>query len=109
MYEQQGKFKKINLKGKSIEKWCKEQCINQGQTKKYEDETWEELFFNMHDDEYFIVNNEVYQILRIEYLEDYCYVQVNKQDNDIYSFHVIYHDNGVNDLIECLKEGLNNI
>lgn len=108
MKELQGTFKKIDLQGKTIEEWCKEQCINQGQIDRCEDETWEDLFFCIHDDEYFIINDELYQILKIEYIENYSYVKVDKQDDNTYSFHTIYHD-GTTCLIECLAEGLNNM
>jgi hypothetical protein len=67
------------------------------------------VFFCIHDDnEYFIINDELYQILKIEYIKNYFYVKVNKQDDNTYSFHTIYHDD-TTCLIECLAKGLNNI
>lgn len=108
MSEQQtkrGKFKKIDLQGKTIEKWCEEQCINQGKTKKWADETWTEFFFDMYWDEYFIVNDELYQILEVEDIDRCYYVQVDKQDDDTYSFYATYYDGGTC-LTECLEEYL---
>ena len=108
MSEQQtqtGKFKKIDLQGKTIEEWCEEQCIKLGKTEKWEDETWKEFFFDMFWDDYFIVKDEVYQILEVEDIDNYYYVQVDKQDDDTYSFYATYYDGGTC-LTECLEEGI---
>lgn len=105
---QRGKFKKIDLQGKTIEKWCEEQCINQGKTNKWEDGTWKEFFFDMYYDEYFIVNDVIYQILEIEDIDNNYYVKVDKQDDDTYSFYATYYDGGTC-LTECLEEGIEKI
>lgn len=105
---QRGKFKKIDLQGKTIEEWCEEQCIKLGKTKKWADETWKEFFFNMYWDEYFIAKGELYQILKVENIDSCYYVQVDKQDDDTYSFYATYYDGGTC-LIECLEEGIENL
>lgn len=105
---QRGKFKKIDLQGKTIEKWCEEQCIDQGKTKKWEDETWKEFFFDMYWDKYFIINGEIYQILKVEDVDNCYYVQIDKQDDDTYQFYATYYDGGTC-LTECLEDGLSNI
>lgn len=111
MSEQQtkkGKFKKVDLQGKTIEEWCKEQCINIGKTNKWEDETWKEFFFDMYWDGFFIVNNELYEIIEVEDLDNSYYVQVDKQDDVTYSFYATYY-NGETCLQECLEKGLEEI
>lgn len=105
---QRGKFKKIDLQGKTIEKWCEEQCINQGKTNKWANATWKEFFFYMYWDEYFIVNDELYQILEVKDIDSCYYVQVDKQDDDTYSFYATYYDGGTC-LTECLEEGIENL
>jgi hypothetical protein len=106
---QRGEFKKVDLQGKTIEKWCEEQCIIRGETGKWEYETWRKFFFDIYGDEYFVVNDEVYQILEVEDLYYHCYyVHVGKQDDDTYSFFATYY-NGVTDLKECLEDGLDTI
>lgn len=111
MSEQQtkrGKFKQIDLQGKTIEEWCEKQCKKEGKTKKWADETWKEFFFDMYWDEYFIVNDELYHILEVEDIDSCYYVQVDKQDDDTYSFYATYYDGGTC-LTECLEEGIENL
>ena len=111
MSEQQtqtGKFKKIDLQGKTIEKWCEEQCIKLGKTEKWEDETWKEFFFDTFWDDYFVVKDEIYQILEVKDIDNCYYVQVDKQDDDTYSFYATYYDGGTC-LTECLEEGIKKI
>lgn len=108
MSEQQtkrGRFKKVDLQGKTIEVWCEEQCVKLGKTNKWEDETWREFFFDIYWDEYFVVNGELYQIIEVEDLDNCYYVQVDKQDDDTYQFYATYYDGGTY-LTECLEEGL---
>lgn len=111
MSEQQskrGKFKKVDLQGKTIEEWCKQQCLTTGRTNKHNDETWKEFYFDICWDKFFIVEDELYEIIEVEDLDSCYYVQVDKQDNDIYSFYATYYDGGTC-LQECLEEGLEEI
>ena len=111
MSEQQakrGKFKKVDLQGKTIEEWCEQQCVNLGKTNKWEDETWKEFFFDMYWDKFFTVKEELYEIIKVEDLDSCYYVQVDKQDDDTYSFYATYYDGGT-DLRECLEDGLKGI
>ena len=48
----------------------KSKKINVTVEKKWEDETWKEFFFDMYYDEYFIVNDVIYQFLEIEDIDD---------------------------------------
>ena len=84
------------------------ELLNQGKTKKWADETWEEFFFDIYWDKYFIVNDELYQILEVEDIDSCYYVQVDKQDDDTYSFYATYYDGGTC-LTECLEEGIENL
>lgn len=104
---QRGKFKKVDLQGNTIEEWCEQQCVNLGITNKRHDETWKWFFFDLYCDRFFIVNDELYEIIEVEDLE-IDYVQVDKQDNDIYSFYATYYDGGTC-LTECLEDGLKEI
>lgn len=106
---QRGEFRKIDLQGKTIEKWCEEYCKIKGETGKWESQTWRDFFFDMYGDEYFVVNDEIYQILEVEDLDYHCYyVHVGKLDANTYSFFTTYY-NGVICLTECLEDGLDNI
>mgnify|MGYP006898699744 CR=1 FL=1 len=50
----------------------------------------------------------LYQILEVEDIDSCYYVQVDKQDDDTYSFYATYYDGGTC-LTECLEEGIENI
>lgn len=106
---QRGKFKKVDLQGKTIEEWCEQQCVNLGRTKyKFQNETWKEFFIDLYYDKFFIVNDELYEIIEIENLNNCYYVQVDKQDDNTYSFYATYYDGGTC-LTECLEDGLKEI
>lgn len=111
MSEQQtkrGKFKKVDLQGKTIEEWCEEQCKKEGKIKTFNDETWKEFYFDIYWDKFFIVKGELYEIIEVEDLDNCYYIQVDKQDNDTYSFYATYYDGGTY-LQECLEDSLENI
>lgn len=101
---QRGKFKEIDLQGKTIEEYCKEYCISRGITKST-CETWREVFLDINLDNFFIVNNRLFQILEIENLDSNYYTQIDEEVGGIYSFYSTYY-NGDTCLTECLKDGL---
>lgn len=111
MSEQQtkkGKFKKVDLQGNTIEEWCEQQCVNLGRIDKLRYETWKEFFFDIYCDRFFIVNDELYEIIEIEDLYHNYYVQIDEQDDNTYSFYATYYDGGTC-LTECLEDELKEI
>lgn len=108
MSEQQtkrGKFKKIDLQGKTIEEWCEEQCKKERKTNKWEDETWKEFFFDIYWSKFFIVKEQLFEIIEEKDLDSCYYTQIDKQDDGTYSFYSTYY-NGNTCLQECLEDEL---
>ena len=101
---QRGKFKEIDLKGKTIEEYCKEYCINRGLTKS-NCETWREVFLDIYWNKFFVVNDRLFKIIEIENLDNNHYTQIDKINGDTYSFYSIYY-NGGTCLTECLEDEL---
>ena len=107
MSEQQtrrGKFKEIDLKGKTIEEYCEEYCTSRDKVKLY-GETWREYFFDMYWDKFFVVNDRLFQIIAVEKLDSVKYTQIDKEDNGVYSFYSTFYDGGTC-LTECLEDKL---
>lgn len=104
MSEQQtkrGKFKEIDLQGKTIEEYCKEYCISRGEEKD-DNETWREFFFDMHWEDFFVVNDRLFQFIAVKNLDNSYYTQIDKEENGVYSFYSTYYDGGTC-LTECLE------
>jgi hypothetical protein len=101
---QRGKFKEIDLQGKTIEEYCKEYCISRGEEKR-DDETWREFLFDMYWDKFFVVNDRLFQIIAIQNLDNTYYTQIDKEEGGIYSFYSTYY-NGGTCLTECLEDEL---
>lgn len=104
MSEQQtkrGKFKEIDLQGKTIEEYCKEYCISRG-IKKRDDETWREFFLDTYWEKFFVVNDRLFQIIAVKNLDNSYYTQIDKEENGVYSFYSTYYDGGTC-LMECLE------
>lgn len=107
MSEQQtkrGKFKEIDLQGKTIEEYCKEYCISRGEEKD-DDETWREFFFDMYWEDFFVVNDRLFQLIAVEKLDGVNYTKIDKEDNGVYSFYSTFY-NGGTCLTECLENKL---
>ena len=111
MSEQQirkGIFKEIDLQGKSIEDWCKEYCLEHNMTNKFEDESWEEYLFDARWEEFFIVKNRLFQIIKNKGVNYRYYTQIDKLEDNTYSFYSTYYDGGTC-LTERLEDELGNI
>lgn len=107
MSEQQtkrGKFKEIDLQGKTIEEYCKEYCISRGEEKD-DDETWREFFFDMYWEDFFVVNDRLFQLIAVEKLDSVNYTKIDKEDNGVYSFYSTFYNGGTY-LTECLENKL---
>ncbi len=107
MSEQQtkrGKFKEIDLQGKTIEEYCEEYCISRYAVKE-DYETWTDLFFDVNWDKFFIVDDRLFQIIEIENLDNTYYTQIDEEVGGIYSFYSTYY-NGGTCLTECLEDEL---
>lgn len=111
MSEQQTKngiFKEIDLQGKTIEDWCKEYCLANNMTNKHIDESWKEYLFDARWEEFFIVKDRLFQVVKVNDLDNSYYTQIDKLDDNTYSFYSTYYDGGTY-LIECLEDELKNI
>lgn len=104
---QRGKFKEIDLQGKTIEKYCEEYCRNRDIVKST-CETWREVFLDINWDKFFIVNDRLFQIIAIQNLDNSYYTQIDKEENGVYSFYSTYY-NGGTCLTECLESELEKI
>ena len=104
---QRGKFKEIDLKGKTIEEYCEEYCTSRGKVKSHY-ETWREFFFDMYWDKFFVVNDRLFQIIAVEKLDSVKYTQIDKEENGVYSFYSTFYDGGTC-LTECLEDKLERI
>ena len=98
---QRGKFKEIDLKGKTIEEYCEEYCVSRHAVKE-DYETWADLFFDVNYDKFFTVNDRLFQIIAVENLDNIYYTQIDKEENGVYSFYSTYYDGGTC-LMECLE------
>ena len=98
---QQGKFKEIDLQGKTIDEYCKEYCISRDMTKE-DYETWRDFFFDINFDKFFIVNDRLFQIIAVKNLDNSYCTRINKEKDGVYSFYSTYYDGGTC-LIECLE------
>lgn len=103
----QGKFKEIDLKGKTIEEYCKEYCVSRGVVKSH-DETWSEFFFDTYYYKFFVVNDRLFQFIEIEELDGVNYTKIDKEEDGTYSFYSTYY-NGGTCLTECLENKLKKI
>ena len=98
---QRGKFKEVDLQGKTIEEYCEEYCISRGKVKK-DYETWREFLFDIYWEEFFVVNDRLFQFIEIKNLDNSYYTQIDKEENGVYSFYSTYY-NGGTCLTECLE------
>lgn len=101
---QRGKFKEIDLQGKTIEEYCKGYCLSRDLTKS-NCETWSEIFFDIYWDKFFVVNDRLFQVIAVEKLDSVKYTQIDKEDNGVYSFYSTFYDGGTC-LTECLGDEL---
>lgn len=105
---QKGKIKEIDLQGKTIEDWCKEYCLEHNMTNKHVNESWKEYLFDARWEEFFIVKDRLFQIIEIKELDNSYYTQIDKLEDNTYSFYSTYY-NGGTCLQECLEDELENI
>lgn len=96
-----GKLKLVDLQNKTIEQYCEEHCISRGRTKSCY-ETWEEFFFDINWGKYVKVKDKLFQIIDEQDLYNNYYTQIDKIDDDTYSFYSTYY-NGGTCLTECLE------
>lgn len=99
---QRGKFKEIDLQGKTIEEYCEEYCISRGEVKQHYYKTWRDFFFDRYWEEFFAVNDRLFQFIEIKNLDNDYYTQIDKEGDGVYSFYSTYYDGGTC-LTECLE------
>jgi hypothetical protein len=62
---QRGKFKEVDLQGKTIEDWCQDYCLEHNLTNKHADESWKEYLFDIRWEEFFTVKDKLFQIIKM--------------------------------------------
>ena len=105
-----GQFIKIDkLPTETLEDTCMRTCMVEGfKSEEYEYyDTYKELLLEELYDEYFVYNDDLYNIVRQEEIDPYDdYVNIEK-NGKIYNFDTLYYNGGVC-LTEMLIEGLEN-
>lgn len=106
-----GRLRKVDLQGKSLEEWCKEQCeIRNVKRNKYQlNDTWTELFKDHmigHQPigSYHIIGDNVYQLIHHREITEDFDVFWFEPDGDI-QFAVEFY-NGGTCLEEVMEEGV---
>ena len=102
-----GKLRKVELpENYSIEDWCREKCQDKEITESssYND-SWQEEFLDEFRDEYFIINENVWEVFdHIESEDGYADIMIPNPDGTITFFMEFY--NGGTCLTEMIEEGL---
>ena len=100
-----GRLRKVDLQGKSLEEWCKEQCeIRNVERNKYHlNDTWTELFIyhtvgHQSIGSYYIIGDNVYQLIHHREITEDFDVFWFEPDGDI-QFAVEFYNGGT-----CLEE-----
>lgn len=92
-----GKMIKVGMNGLSLEEWCKNYCIKQGEDNiKQDDEyTWVECFMDNYeyDSDYKIANNKLYKILN-DYSDDGTDIFMANKNSDGSIDYVVQYYNG---------------
>lgn len=100
-----GRLRKVDLQGKSLEEWCKEYCESHGiLTHKYgpsfKENPWTATFkyYQENRNKFFIIDNNVYQMLHHREITEDFDVFWFEPDGDI-QFAVEFYNGGT-----CLEE-----
>jgi len=101
-----GKLQKVDLAGKTIEEWAKEECIKQDikELSSYND-TWIEELRDRDYRKYFLVDGEIWEAIEHQELEDDDIYQLTPNSDGTISFTMRFY-NGGTCLSECIEEGL---
>lgn|SRR5574343_152820 len=108
-----GKVKRIKTFKNNVDKeqWCKEYCIknnislNYG---KYVYNTYLELLLDTNNfrDDYVIINNQLYQYLEKQHLDNNYFCKITKQSDDTFEFITQFYNGGttLEELLQNCKE-----
>lgn len=103
-----GKVRKVDLKGLSIEEWCKAKCIELGIEKQkhwynsYEETLQEEMW----PTKFVKVNGDIWEIVEDREEEDYENLSIIRPNEDGTLNYILQFYNGGTCLSEMLEEGI---
>ncbi len=112
-----GIFRKLDMSVMSLEGHFKNLCntyfdveVVKEERRVTWQETWERLTFNsgLHYGRFFVHNEELYEVVEDNDLDNEDFVNVQKLDEENYSFVTSFYNGGAS-LNDMLKEGLNGL
>lgn len=96
-----GKLWKIDISPLTVEEWCKEQCNKKEIEKRPYYGSYKETFLGESEENYVIVDNEVYQYNNTCYTDYYSIDHLDKNEDGSYSYITEFYNGGT-----CLYERL---
>jgi hypothetical protein len=105
-----GKLRKVQRnEGQSVEDWCRERCEADGEFELHSFyNSFKEFFMDNHYDEFFSVDDEIWEISDHKELDDDDIYEMIPNPDGTVSFVMRFY-NGGTCLAECIEEGLTNL
>ena len=102
-----GTLTKVNIRGLTVEEYCKHLCEKYGYEIAYEGDTYIETLMDA-DDTYKVLNGELYRCDDTQYPEDTSYlVDVRSNGDGTYEYIAQFYNGGTY-LDEVLEDGIKN-
>lgn len=89
-----GKIKKVDLKGKTVEEWCKEKCNELGYRLGKYDESYTRLLSSIEHGKYCSVDNDLFEVLSDKKFDDPYITHLSENKDGTYDFVLGFYNGG---------------
>lgn len=96
-----GKIKKVDLKGKTVEEYCKEKCDSLGYKLGKYDESYTKLLSSIEYKKYCCVDNELFEVLSDKEFDEPYINYLSENKDDTFDFVLSFYNGGT-----CFSEML---